>query len=635
MSMMRLALVNFRNHFKNYLSLVISLAFTILIFLNFQNIIYTEAFEVLGSQNREYVNILVYMVSFVLVCFMFFFVWYSTNVFLNRRKKEIGIYVFMGLSNQSIGRLYMIETMLTGLSALVLGVGLGIVVTGLFQMILLAISDIAVDIQFHPSWQPVLITVVVYVVIYGIFVLKGYINIVRSSVMSMILAAKQNEYMPRKPIILLLKGAAGCLVTGTGYYLAIAVGRNNALGNMLAAVVLVTAGVYLLFGGLIPLVFQGLAANKRFLYRKQRILWMNHVIFGIRRNYRTYAIVSILMLCSVTALATSFAMKLRYDNIIRFENTYTFQLMSNLPDMEAQARTVIEEHNEITVSSEIPMVRLEGSRVQSDDHYSSYGVVSYGALRKLAADTGLEFSLREPGDDEIIKASHLTLASLIADPQHVKVVIDGKVYRQTEDTDVPYLGYLQELMSFYVVNDSEYQRLREMNTEIYTSSYRVRHLEKFAETRDALDVLVNRENENGNMIGRVAIDPGSNNLDWVKVLYSFGIFMFLVFVLASGSIMFMKLYNDASEERARFLVMKKMGMDDGVLKKAVTKEMFTAYSLPFVVMAVSSYFSVRALETIMRSDLRMVNALSVLTVLVIFTGCWRLSVRVYWRNACE
>lgn len=74
MSMMKLALINFRNGFRNYLSLVLSLAFTVLVLFNFQNLITSGAFEVLGTRNREYVEIIVNMITFVLVCFLFFFI---------------------------------------------------------------------------------------------------------------------------------------------------------------------------------------------------------------------------------------------------------------------------------------------------------------------------------------------------------------------------------------------------------------------------------------------------------------------------------------------------------------------------------------------------------------------------------
>ena len=173
MGIIRLAVLNFKSGFKNYLSLVLSLAFTVLVFLNFQNILCSDAFEELGTRNREYINMLVQMTSFILGCFMVFFIWYSTNVFLTRRKKEIGIYVFMGLSNQKIGRLYLAEIILIGFSALGVGLVLGMLVSGLFQMILFAISDLAVEIRFWPSLKAALVTGGVYLAIYMVFAGKG------------------------------------------------------------------------------------------------------------------------------------------------------------------------------------------------------------------------------------------------------------------------------------------------------------------------------------------------------------------------------------------------------------------------------------------------------------------------------
>lgn len=53
------------------------------------------------------------------------------------------------------------------------------------------------------------------------------------------------------------------------------------------------------------------------------------MIFRMKKNYRTYAIVCVLMLCSVTALGFGFAMKNRNDNISHFENTYTYQVLGS------------------------------------------------------------------------------------------------------------------------------------------------------------------------------------------------------------------------------------------------------------------------------------------------------------------
>lgn len=631
MRMMKLALLNFKNSFKNYLSLIISLAFTILIFLNFQNIIYSDSLAVLGAHNKDYVDMFIQVVSFVLGCFMFFFIWYSTNVFLTKRKKEIGIYVFMGLSNQKIGRLYMIETTLIGLTALVLGSLLGIAVMGLFQMLMLALSDLAVEIQFRITFKPILITATVYLIMYLLFVLKGYLNIVRSSVLNMISANRQNEYVRQKSFVLFCKAVFGVAVLGAGYYLAVKSGGQEVLTNCLAAVVLVTIGVFLLFGGFIPLLFQGLGRNKAFLYRKERCLWINSMIFRMRKNYRTYAMVSVLVLCAVTALATGFAMRNRHDNIVQFDNTYTFQLLSTREDLGDEARTVLEKNGGISYSTELPILYLDTSLVTSGEFDPHYAFVPFSALRDAAAGLNILFDIQEPAENEVISISHMPLFSLITDVSGQKITIAGQEYAQIAITRDPFFGYLQKSLNLYAVNDATYEKLLPMGEVNYTYNYCLANPDFFEQAKTELDTFVSSTPDN--YTGRVAINPFENDLDWIKVAYSLCIFMFMVFILASGCIMFMKLYNDAFEEKERFSVLKKMGYSEQQLGKSVAKELATAYVTAFVVMTISSYFSVSALGKMMYTSLLSINIVSVLIVFVVFLVFYILSVSAYRRNA--
>lgn len=631
MSITKLAFINFKSSFERYLSLVVSLSFTILIFLNFQNIIYSDVFQVLGSRNKEYIDIIVQSISFVLGCFMLFFIWYAMNVFLKKRKKEIGVYIFMGLTNQRIGKLYILEMIMIGFSALIFGVGFGIITTQLFQMILLALSDIAVEINFKFSIEPILITGAVYLIIYMIFVFKGYINIVRSSIKDMISASKQNEYVRQNLVILFIKTVLGLFILIAGYYMAIKDGGQEVLGNVLIAVVLVVIGVYLLFGGFIPMIFQGLVRNKKFLYKKQRTLWINNVIFRIKKNYNTYAMVCILTLCSVTALATSFAMKNRYDNMIQFRNTYTFQFLSEKSGLRQEMQAFIEQYSKLEYASEISVVNLERSLVKSNDFNKISSFLSYSKVKQLAQEIGLEFSLEEPKDHEVIQTGHMPLLSLITEDANIEITIHGENYKQIRETKVSYLGYLQESLGFYIVNDKEYEKLKPFGEELFIYNYKISELSKFQEVKKAIDGLAEQKKES--YLGRVAIDPESSEIDWIKVLYSICIFMFMVFILASGSIMFMKLYNDAFEERERYLILKKMGMEHKVLKKSIVNELRISYILPLIIMAISSYFSVHALGKMMFTNLFSINVITVLIVFVIFFLFYEMSIRVYQKNA--
>ena len=623
MRMFRLAFINFRNSFRSYLSLVFSLAFTILVLFNFQNIIYSESFAVLGEHNKEYIDMLVQTVTVVLCCFMFFFLWYATNVFLTRRKREIGIYIFMGMSNRRIGSLYVIEISLVGITALVTGVGLGALLGGLFQMIMGAVSDIAVDVRFGVSWEAGKVTGVLFLAMYLFFALKGYWNITHSSVLGMISAARQNEYVRMPKTVLCAKAVLGVAVLSSGYYLANVGGMLNMMKNLLEAVVLVIIGVYLLFGGLIPLAFQTVAANKQFLYSRQRCLWVNQMIFRMRKNYRTYAMVCIVGICSITALATGFAMKERYHNLINFVNQYTFQLLTNQSGLGEKAAALISGAGDIACQTSLEALSVD------DVHL----VLKCSEVKRVAQERGAKSDLPEPADGETFYLSHQVLMTSIFNEKPVPVTIGGKEYLETQTIRDPYIGYMQrEMGCFYVVSDSAYERLKGQGTTLYIHNYKLADDNDFEAARTALDVLISNTEEN--FTARVAVDPFDNDLDWVRMLHALCICMFMVFVVASGCIMFMKLYNDSYEEKERYLVLRKLGFSPGVLSASIARELLSAYMLPFVVMAVSAYFSVLALGRLMRTSLLSIYVVSTSVVLVVFVFCYILSVAVYRRNVC-
>lgn len=622
MKMISLVFRNFKSSVRSYMALIVSLAFTIAVYFNFQNMIYSNTFASLGSHNKEFINMIIQTVSVVLICFSFFFIGYATNVFLTKQKREFGIYIFMGLTNQRIGQLYIVETISICIVSLVLGILSGIAVMWLFQMIVLAVSNIEIEVTFQFRFEPVLITVIVFMCMYLFFVAKGYWNIVRSSVLNMISAARQNEYVKQKRQVLVCKSVLGVGVLGTGYYLAVKNGGMEVIGNLLAATVLVIVGVYLLFGGLLPFVFQALAQNKTFLYQKERCLWVNQVVFRMKKNYRTYAMVCVLVLCSVTALATGLAMKNRYDNMIHFEHMYTFQFLTNQKEVGAQAEQLLKKVDAIAYRSSIPVLMLE----------ENIPMLAYSDVKELAKQIGMEFSLREPTENEVIETQHLILMSLYTQKIYGKVTIHGKEYQKIDETMVPYLGYLQRIENFYIVNDAEYQRLRTISQEMYTYNYKLEHAENFEAAREALSVIATGSSEEGNYTARVAKDPNDKSDEWIKILFPLCIFMFLVFIFASVSVMFMKLSNDAFEERERYLVMHKLGFAEKALEKSVSKELGTAYILPFIVMVVSAYFSVHALERVMHENLFTAYWISIAVVFVFFFVFYRLSVSVYSRN---
>ena len=125
MSVFSIAFNNFKNNIKTYSMFFISMIFSVIILSNFLILMDSESLKVLGEANAVYTKMLLQMISIILGLFMLFFIWYVSNVFLKNRKKEIGLFTFMGVDLKTIGKIYFTEMMLIGISASIIGIGVG------------------------------------------------------------------------------------------------------------------------------------------------------------------------------------------------------------------------------------------------------------------------------------------------------------------------------------------------------------------------------------------------------------------------------------------------------------------------------------------------------------------------------
>lgn len=624
MSLFKLAYSNFKRSVKNYVALIISLSFSIFTFFNFQNIVFSNAMDILKEKNSDYISIIIQVISIVLVIFVFFFIWYATNVFLAQRKKDIGIFTFMGLDNGKIGKMYVIEVGMIAFLSLIIGLGSGVLFSKLFTMVLLKISDISVDVSFTFSIVPVIMTVALFTSIFAVMIIKGYINILKSSVLEMLSAAKHNELKQERGIWSLLKVIIGLVLISGGYYCALQVGDMSSFIYILYAVVLVIIGIYFLYNGVIPFIIRKLTRNKIFLYQKERALWINNLAFRLKKNYRAYAMVTILMICSVTVLATSFAMKQRYDNISHFRETYTYSVMATKPLDGKEIAEGIKQENEIEYSNEFSYISLNKDIVKTKYIYSQYGIVSYSQLKEAAENANIEFDIPKLNNDQVVNLTRLYLMDISDPADNPKVNISGIDYQIVKDTSTPYLGLLQENINTYVVSDDTYEGLKNDGQEYYLYNYKIKDPYNYLASKDYLDSLL-QEGPTDN-VAYLANDPNGGDIAWVRVLYSICIFLFLVFILASGSIIFMKLSNEAFEDKERYIILKKLGISERALVKSIKNEIRFAYYCPFILMLISSYFSVHALANVMKTELYAINIISAIVILVMFYIIYNISV---------
>ena len=149
MNFFKLSFMNLRQNIKNYGMYIFSMVFSIVVFYNFITLMFSEQFRAL--QDLKVISTISMMCAMVLFLFFIFFISYSSSFFIEQRKKEFGIYTFMGVENNKIALLFAQEGLLIGIIALVGGIFGGILTNKLFLMALVKVSNINAIMKFEIS----------------------------------------------------------------------------------------------------------------------------------------------------------------------------------------------------------------------------------------------------------------------------------------------------------------------------------------------------------------------------------------------------------------------------------------------------------------------------------------------------
>ena len=629
MSIFSIAYNNFKNNIKVYGMFFISMIFSVAILSNLFILIQGEAFSVLGAINENNTKVLTYATAVVLIIFMIFFIWYATNIFLKNRKKEIGIYTFMGIDSYTTGKIYFVEVMLIGITSCLLGIGIGVLSSKLFQMIIFKFAGFNIDIKFNIEPRAILLTVIIFMLIFLFMSIKGFINIIKSNVIELLNANKKQEKMPKINFIIYLIAFLSLITIGTGYRFAVTTASSGNVFNAFKALVLVLIGTYGLFGSVIPIIFKLLIKNKNILYKGENIITINNLAYRLRKNSATYATIAGVTACAITVLGTAASMKTLYDNAERNAMLYTFAFASedsintdsinNIISKVSKEKYVVDNKVLIVDSSEngamfadselFSIEKLKTNVLPYSEAKEIFNIISNKKGEKLLDENELKDNnaiyLERPG----------TLLSLASNPSSITI---GDINLEVlEYTRTELLGTSLN-NSTLIVSDDMYNNLKTYGKEI--NFYGVKY-------NDENSVENNIENITNELESAEVITDnslayyGAHDLDsvsWLKIVYAIGAFLFLVFILADGSIIYMKIYSDANEDKEKYNTLLKIGADKKDISKVINREVMMFYVLPLIVGAVHSFFAIKVLSDFMSESLFVVYLISLLVCIFIF-----------------
>ena len=151
----------------------------------------------------------------IMCLFSFLFLFYSNSFLIRRRFQEFGLYHVLGMGKGNIARILLWETLILAGSSVILGLGLGILLSKLCQLAVTAMLQGEVSYTFSVQPMAFLMTLVIFAAIHGLIFLNALRKVSLSSTTELLGSASAGEKKPKANYLLAL---AGLILLGAAYH---------------------------------------------------------------------------------------------------------------------------------------------------------------------------------------------------------------------------------------------------------------------------------------------------------------------------------------------------------------------------------------------------------------------------------
>lgn len=123
----KLSFQNIKKSFKDYGIYFLTLMLGVAIFYMFNSLDSQQAMLDVSSSTKKMIELMIDilgMVSVFVSIILGFLIVYANKFLINRRKKEFGIYMTLGMGKRQISKIIIIETIFIGIMSLIIGIAI-------------------------------------------------------------------------------------------------------------------------------------------------------------------------------------------------------------------------------------------------------------------------------------------------------------------------------------------------------------------------------------------------------------------------------------------------------------------------------------------------------------------------------
>ncbi len=622
---------------KDYAIYFFTLILGVAIFYVFNAIDSQTVMMNVSKSTHEIIDLMTNMLSGVSVFVSFilgFLIIYASRFLMKRRNKEFGIYLTLGMSKRKISLILFIETLVIGIISLVVGLGLGFILSQFMSILVANMFEADVTkFEFIFSVSACLKCLIYFGIMYLLVMIFNTISVSKCKLIDLLHSNKKAEKIKLKNSWLcIFVFIIATLGLGYAYYIVTAgFDKIQNANEIYFPIALGCITTFLIFWSLSGLLLKLVMSLKKVYYKGLNSFTLRQISSKINTTVFSMTIICLMLFVTICVLSSALSIKnsmtanlnelapadIQLSKVMNLDESdlseyYTAEKIknSNLTVLETfnKMNLDIKEYLKEIVSinyyhtPDLTLKETLGDRlkkIQNQYHYLNYDseetiikLSDYNAVAKLygkktytlaqdeymiVADFDSMVGLR----NEALKTdSKLNIFSHYLKPKYTKCQ-DGFVEMGANHTNSGVIVIPDNIV------DENYltANLVIANFKATSKEEKLKIEEKITNIGDSDTYIIPSWNT------RLDIAEAAMGLGGMVTFI--GLYLGIIFLISSAAILALKELSESSDNKERFRMLRKLGCDEKLINKALFRQIGIFFMMPLLLAIIHSIFGIK------------------------------------------
>ena len=607
----KLAIRNVKRSSRDYIIylITITIAFSLMFAMNLVS--WSDAVvDLYDNMNDTFKNVVIF-INVIVVFVICFLINYTTKFMFEKRSKEFGTYMLLGIKKKKISRLFLLENILFGFIALILSIPIGFVFSQFISLFIVKVMELPQAIFIEFNFMSVILLLLYFFLIYLFVLFLARRRIKKINIYNLLYLEKQNE----EKVIFVIS-----VLIGIGSYIFLHSTLTNDvmmdtsfLTYMMVGILLFIISIYGVMFSLSDFILSIVLKSKKIKYSKDNLFVARTFSSKARTMGMTFGTLGVLIMFTLLFLNFSSLNKASYDYINETTSPFDVSAFFEKEEPLSKVYDVVDENYTIVDSVRYNVYLNTNSNIEKLLPAYSYTSEPYDKIIRLSDYNHL---LKIKGKNQVtLNNDEYILVydrsdSFLAEDSSIKTITlsNGITLNQkSTTTELEFAGLTNAGYAVVVPDDAInglgiYQYFMAIDTKEDTSAELEKKLVE-ALRSDLCEV----DEEGHEFCSTYRINIRGTTLEESNVMSAIVtaicVYMSFIFSAIVGTILAIQTLSDSTKYNYRYTVLKRLGVKDEKLYKTIRKQLYVLFGVPAIYPIIISFVIVYLLNRVYKAIL--------------------------------